>query len=117
MRYMFLIYLDERAREARSEAEIKAAMALHTPYIELLRRNGQYAGSEALEPARAARTLRSSGGKPLVTEGPFAESPEQLGGYCVVLARDMDEAVNLASQCPDVRQHAIEVRPIRSTGA
>jgi hypothetical protein len=114
MRYMFLIYRDERASEVRSEAEIKAAMASHAPYIEMLRRNRQYAGSEALGAARSARTLRSSGGKLVPTEGPFAESREQLGGFYVVQAKDLDEAIEAASQCPALKTHGfgIEIRPI-----
>jgi hypothetical protein len=110
---MFLIYLDE-ASAARSEAEVKAAMASHTPYIEMLRRNGKYVASDALGPSRAARTLRSAAGKPLVTDGPFAESREQLGGYYVVDAKDLDEAIAIASKCPAVQTVAlgIEIRPM-----
>jgi hypothetical protein len=119
VRYMCLIYLDERASEARSEAQIKAAMASHAPYIEMLRRNGRYAGSEALGPARSARTLRSSGGKPVATQGPFAESREQLGGFYVIEAADLDVAIEAASQCPALKTIGvgIEIRPIAVAGA
>jgi hypothetical protein len=112
---MFLIYLDERAQAARSEAEIEAGMASHTPYIEMLRRNGQYAGSEALAPARSARTLRYSDGKAVATDGPFAESREQLGGFYIVEATDLDQAIRAASQNPALKTVgiAIEIRPMR----
>src|SRR5205085_55518 len=118
LRYMLLIYRDERASEARSEAETTAAMASHVPYIEMLRRNRQYAGSEALGPASAARTLRNAGGKPLVTLGPFAESREQLGGFYIVEAEDLDQAIEAAAQCPALKMHgfAIEIRPISIGG-
>jgi hypothetical protein len=114
--YMFLIYLDESASASRSDAEIKAGMAAHTPYIEMLRRNGQYAASDALGPASSALTLRSAGGKPIATQGPFAESREQLGGYYVVAAKDLDEAITAAAQCPALQTVGvgIEIRPIRS---
>ena len=113
MRYMFLIYLDEHASEARSPAERAAAVAAHAPYIEMLRRNRRYAASDALAPARSARTLRGAGGKPVATQGPFAESREQLGGYYIVDAPDLDEAIRLASQNPALATVgvAIEIRP------
>jgi hypothetical protein len=119
VRYVLLIYRDERASEARSEAEIRAAMASHAPYIEMLRRNGQYAGSEALGAARSARTLRSTGGKAVATEGPFAESREQIGGFYLVAAKDLDEAIAAASQCPALKTHGsrIEIRPIADVDA
>jgi hypothetical protein len=119
MRYMLLIYVDEVASAARSAAEVEAAMALHAPYIERLRRNGQYAGSEALAAARSARTLRSAGGKPVATEGPFAESREQLGGFYLVEAADLDDAIAAAAHCPALTTIgvAIEIRPVATIDA
>src|SRR5262249_43904028 len=119
VRYMFLIYVDEQASAARSPAEVAAAVAAHAPYIETLRRNRQYAASNALAPARLARTLRSGSGKPVETQGPFAESREQLGGYYVVDARDLDEAIALASKCVAFSTVgvAIEIRPSLAGGA
>src|SRR5688572_17435464 len=113
MRYMFRIYLDEQVSAARSDAQVKAGMDAHTPYIEMLRRNGKYIGSDALMPSHTARTLRDSGGKPAATHGPFAESREQFGGYYVVDAADLDEAIELATQCPGFKTvvTAIEIRP------
>lgn len=114
MQYVFLIYLDEKANLARTEAEIKISMASHTPYIDMLRRNGQYVASDALGAPHTARTLRTSSGKPVATEGPFAESREQLGGFYVVDAKDLDEAIALASSCPAMKTVAvaIEIRPM-----
>lgn len=118
MRYMFLIYLDERASEARSEAEIKAGIASHVPYIEQLRRNRQFGYSDPLAPSRSARTLRGAGGKPVVTEGPFAESREQFGGFYVIAAEDLDQAIATASQCPALATVGIgiEIRPLLGGG-
>src|SRR5262249_34172704 len=114
VRYMLLIYLDEEANAARSEAEIRQGMEAHTPYIAMLRRNRQYAASAALGPAHEARVLRAASGKPVATEGPFAESREQLGGVYANAAEHLDEAIALASECPALRTvaTAIEIRPV-----
>jgi len=114
MRYMLLIYVDEDASTARSAAEIRATTASHAPYIEMLRRNAQYLGSDPLGPARSALTLRNSGGKPMVTDGPFAECREQLGGFYLIEADDLDQAIAAAARCPALETVgvAIEIRPI-----
>ncbi|HKW94014.1 MAG TPA: YciI family protein [Methylomirabilota bacterium] len=119
MRYALLIYIDEPAAQARSAAEVQAAMVAHMPYIERLRRNGRYVASEALGTARSARIVRSAAGKPLVTEGPFAESREQFGGFYMVEAGNLDEAIEVASECPALGTIAagIEIRPIPQAGA
>src|SRR5207237_10348467 len=118
MRYMLLIYLDEDASTARSAAEIRATTPSHAPYIEMLSRNAQYLGSDPLGPARSALTLRSSGGKPIVTDGPFAESREQLGGFYLIEADDLDQAIAAAARCPALETVAvaIEIRPIAGAG-
>jgi hypothetical protein len=118
MRYMLLIYVDEHASAARSAAEIRATTALHAPYIEMLRRNAQYLASDPLGPARSALTLRSSGGKPIVTDGPFAECREQLGGFYLIEAHDLDQAISAAARCPALETVAvaIEIRPIAGAG-
>jgi hypothetical protein len=111
--------VDEHASTARSAAEIRATAALHAPYIEMLRRNAQYLGSDPLGPARSAQTLRSAGGKPIVTDGPFAESREQLGGFYLIEAHDLDQAIAAAARCPalDTVAVAIEIRPIPCDGS
>jgi hypothetical protein len=112
MRYAFIIYLDPAVAGARPEAEVKASVASHAPYIEMLRANRQYVAGDALE--HGAHTLRTAGGKPVTTQGPFVEAREQVGGYYIVDARDLDEAIELAAACPALRTVglAIEIRPL-----
>ena len=117
MRYAFLIYLDEPASQARPPADIAAAMAAHTPYIEMLQRNRRYIASAALTASAQARTLRGTSGKPIVTDGPFAESREQFGGFYLVEADDLDAATALARECPALAtklDHVVglEIRPV-----
>src|SRR5262249_43085857 len=106
---------------ARPRADIEAAMAAHAPYIDMLRRSRKYVASDALGPSRSARTLRSSGGEPVVTEGPYAESREVFGGFYVVDAEDLDDAIEVASRCPALEttlDHVLglEIRPVRRAG-
>jgi len=112
--YMLLIYLDEPKAAARSQPEVAAAVAMHTPYIEMLRKNQRYVASKVLAATRNGRTLRTADGKSVVTQGPFAESREQLGGFYVIDAPDLDEAIELAAQCPALQTVAvaIEIRPV-----
>jgi hypothetical protein len=114
MRYLFAIYVDEAAAAARSEAEAKAGVAMHAPYIEMLRKNGAYRGSQALGPSRAALTLRSAGGKPVATQGPYAECREHFGGFYVLEAEHLDAAIAMAAKNPAFQTVgvAIEIRPI-----
>jgi hypothetical protein len=114
VQYMFLIYVDEQAAARRSPADIAAAVAMHAPYIETLKRNAQLVAGERLGPLRSARTLRTSTGKPVVTEGPFAESREQFGGYYLIDAANLDQAIDAAAQCPALKTVAlgIEIRPL-----
>ena len=84
--------------------------------MERLRASGQFAGAAPLAPSGSATSLRLEDRKVVLTDGPFAQGREQLCGYCIVRARDMDEAVGVASECPDAAQCAIEVRPVRTAG-
>ena len=117
MRFAHLIYLDESATERRTPDEVRASVAAHAPYIAMLKRGGRYHGSEALAATALARTLRRVNDRPLVTQGPFAEAREQLGGLYVVEADDLDAAVALAAENPALRTvaTAIEVRPITAS--
>jgi hypothetical protein len=112
MRYAFIIYLEPEVAGARPAAEVEKSIASHAPYIERLRANRQYVAGDALE--HGAHTLRTAGGKPVTTQGPFVESREQVGGYYIVDARDLDEAIELAAACPALRTVglAIEIRPL-----
>ena len=113
MKFLFMIYHDERVLEALPEQEMQALVDSALDYDEEIRRSGHYIVSNALQPARTARTLRVREGKVLVTDGPFAETREQLGGFFLVEARDLDEACEVASRFPPARLGIIEVRPVQ----
>ena len=113
MRYMLLIYSNEADWETSSEAEQGAIMRDHTRLMDDLVKAGKYKTCDALEPIRTATTVRVRGGKTLVTDGPFAETKEQLGGYYLVDAKDLDDVIAIAARIPTVRNGSIEVRPIR----
>jgi len=112
MQYMLLIYLDQQVAAARTPEQVAAAVALHDPYIARLRANRRYAASGVL--GATARTLRGGDGRPVVTQGPFVESREQIGGFYLIDADDLDVAVELAAECPALRTVgiAIEIRPV-----
>jgi hypothetical protein len=113
MKFLFMIYHDERVLEALPEQEMQALVDSALDYDEQIRRSGHYIASNALQRARTARTLRVREGKVLVTDGPFAETREQLGGFFLVEARDLDEACEVASRFPPARLGTIEVRPVQ----
>jgi len=113
MKFLFMIYHDERVLEALPEQQMQALVDSALDYDEEIRRSGHYIVSNALQRARTARTLRVREGKVLVTDGPFAETREQLGGFFLVEARDLDEACEVASRFPPARLGTIEVRPVQ----
>ena len=113
MKFMFMIYHDEDVLDALPEREMQALVDSALEYDEELRRSGHYIVSDALERARTARTIRVRGGKVSTTDGPFAETKEQLGGFFLIEAKDMDEACQLASQFPPARIGVVEVRPVQ----
>ena len=113
MKFLLMIYHDERVLEALPAQEMQALVDSALDYDEEIRRSGHYIVSNALQPARTARTLRVREGKVLVTDGPFAETREQLGGFFLVEARDLDEACEVASRFPPARLGIIEVRPVQ----
>ncbi len=112
MRFICLGYFDEKKWDTLSKVEQDAAMEECLAYDDVLRRNGHWvdAGS-ALQSARTARTLRWSDGKVAVTDGPYAETREVLGGFGVLEARDMEQAVELLSKHPGIRIGPFEIRP------
>jgi hypothetical protein len=87
-------------------------MEEYLAYSQLLVQRGAMAGGEPLGPTTAATTIRLRGGQRLVTDGPFAETKEALGGFYVIDARDLDEAIELAAKCPGARAGSVEVRPV-----
>jgi hypothetical protein len=110
MKYMLLVYLDENAlspaeREECYQDSAQLARELHS--------SGQYLGASPLEPTALATSVRIRDGKRLVTDGPFAETREQLGGYYLVEAADLDEAIGIAGRVPVARLGTIEIRPLR----
>jgi hypothetical protein len=113
MKYLCLIYLDEKALDAVPERESQALTDRSLDYDDQLRQNGHLVAAHALEPVRTATTLRLRDGKISVTDGPFAETKEQLGGFVLIDARDLNEAIQIASKIPPGCMGAVEVRPIR----
>jgi len=113
MKFMFMIYHDENVLDALPEGEMQALVDSALDYDEEIRRSGHSIVSDALQPARTARTIRVRGGKVSATDGPFAETKEQLGGFFLIEARDMDEACEVASRFPPARVGIIEVRPVQ----
>lgn len=113
MKFICLGYSDEKLWDAMSDSEREAVIEECFAYDDTLRRGGHWTGvGEALQCSRAAKTLRSKGGKVIVTDGPFAETKEQLGGLGVIEARDLDHAVELMVNHPALRFGPIEIRPI-----
>ena len=113
MRFMFAIYHDEKELDALPEGEMKALVDAALDYTDGLRRSGHFIASDALQRTRTARTVRVRGGKVSTTDGPFAETKEQLGGFFLIEAKDMDEACAIASRFPPARVGTVEVRQVR----
>jgi hypothetical protein len=109
MKYMLLIYSDERAW---TEDERGRCFAESTRLTHDLHEKGQYLGASPLHPVSTATSVRVRDGKRLVTDGPFAETREQLGGYFLVEAKDLDEAIDIAGRIPGARKGTVEVRPV-----
>jgi hypothetical protein len=115
MQYLLLIYENEAAFGKLSEAEQGKIFGEYMDYSNRIRKSGHYVGGEALQPTSSATTVRVKNGKTVTTDGPFAETREQLGGFYMVEAKDLDEAIKLATGIPAVRSGSIEVRPIMPT--
>ena len=113
MRYACLVYLVEKEMAAMSETEARACTEESLAYDEALRRSGHFVVAEALAPVETATTIRVRHGKLTATDGPFAETKEQLGGFILIEARDLNEAIQAASRIPLARRGSIEVRPIK----
>ncbi len=109
LKYMLLIYSDEGAW---SEAEREHCYQESAQLAQQLRQNGQYLGASPLHPVSMATSVRVRAGKPLVTDGPFAETREQLGGYFLVDVGNLDEAISLAGKIPGARVGTVEIRPV-----
>jgi hypothetical protein len=112
MQYLLLIYGNERHWGTLTEAERDSISQEYGQLMVSLGKSGNLRGGNDLAPVSSATTVRVRGSKRLVTDGPFAETKEQLGGYYLVEAADLDEAISLAARIPSVRWGSIEVRPI-----
>ena len=117
MKYLCLVYYDEKTLEALSRAEYDALIDEVLAYREVLRKSGHYITSDGLESVQTATTLRIRGGRVSATDGPFAETKEQLGGFMLIEARDLNDAIRVASKIPPVRLGCVEVRPVREHAA
>src|SRR5262249_14464976 len=113
MKFLFTIHHDERQLDALPEKEMAALVDSALEYMDELKKKGHFIVSNALQRSRTARTIRVRDGKVAVTDGPFAETKEQLGGFFLIEARDIDEACALAAKFPPARIGVIEVRPVR----
>jgi hypothetical protein len=112
MRYLCLIYENEKEWESKPQSELEAVMGEYFTFTENIRSNGKLVAGEALQPTPAATTVRVRNGKISTTDGPFAETKEQLGGFYLIEAKDLNDAIQVASKIPGARDGAVEVRPV-----
>jgi hypothetical protein len=113
MKYICLVYLVEKEMSEMTKNESDACTEESLAYDDALRRSGHFIAAHALQPVEAATTVRVRNGKLFTTDGPFAETKEQLGGFILIEARDLNEAMQVAAKIPMARRGSIEVRPIR----
>lgn len=114
MKYLCMVIIDEKKLEALSQADSQALDDESLAHDQILREKGHLLVAQALEPVRTAVTVRVQKGKTVVTDGPFAETREQIGGFLLIEAKDMKEATQVASKIPVLRLAAIEVRPSKN---
>ena len=115
MKYMLLIYHDEQSWDAITESERQQIYADYRKLREQLLTSGQFVTGSQLQPISTATSVRVRDGKELVTDGPFAETHEQLGGYFLIEAKNLDEATSIAARIPSAQTGSIEVRPLVET--
>jgi len=112
MQFLLLIYEEESAAAKLSEAQMEQLMGEYFSFTEKLKTDGHFVGGNALDPVSTATTVRVNNGKKSLTDGPFAETKEQLGGYYLVEAEDLDQACDIAARIPAARTGCVEVRPV-----
>src|SRR6266699_6197569 len=112
MRYMLLIYEDEAAAAQATQEEQEIAYVDYANYTEEVKNRGILLAGDALMPTHTATTVRVRDGKILTTDGPFAETKEQLGGFYMLNCKDLDEATELAAKIPGARRGSVEIRPV-----
>jgi hypothetical protein len=116
MRYLLLINGDADHYKNTPQAELDAMMPAYAKFSEVITESGEYVDGNALQWVDTATTVRVRGDETLVTDGPFAETKEILGGYYLVDCKDLDRAIELAALIPDVRNGSVEIRPVLELG-
>ena len=116
MKYLCLIYDEETKMTSMSQSDADAFMGEYFAFTEDIKKSGHYVGGEALKPVSTATTVRLRNGKMSTTDGPFAETKEQLGGFYLIEARDLNDALQVASRIPSARTGSVEVRPVEVFG-
>ena len=112
MKYLCLIYDDESKWATMPPEQAQAMMGEYFAFTEGIKKSGHYVGGEALKPTQTATSVRVRNGKVSTTDGPFAETKEQLGGYYLIEARDLNDAIQVAAKIPSVKLGTVEVRPV-----
>jgi hypothetical protein len=113
MKYLCLIYNDERELGTMPRPDGEKMMAEYSDFTESIKKSGHYKGGDALQPTTTATTVRVRQNKISTTDGPFAETKEQLGGFYMIDARDLNDAISVASRIPGAKTGSVEVRPVR----
>ena len=113
MQYMLLIYDNEKEMQAARTGDVDKMMASYREFTDSITKSGNMKAGDALQPTSTATCVRIRDGKTLTTDGPFAETKEQHGGYYLIEAKDLDEATKIAGRVPSARTGTIEVRPVR----
>ncbi len=112
MQYLLMVYAEEGGWDQMTEAEQQQGIAAYNAYTEALTKAGVLRGANRLQPAATATTVRVAAGKSQVLDGPYADSKEQLGGYYLIEAADLDAAIAWAARCPGASHGIMEVRPV-----
>ena len=112
MQYLLLLYANEHGWDSLTPAQQQQGAAAYKAYTEALQKSGALKGSNRLQPSSTATTVRNENGKAQVLDGPYADSKEQLGGYYLIEAPDLDAAIAWANRCPGAGHGTIEVRPV-----
>ena len=116
MKYLCLVFLDAESCDRMPDDDRRTLEKEHLAYDETFRRSGQIIVAEALQAAEASTVVRVRQGRMSITDGPFVETKEQLGGFFLIEARDLNEAILVASRIPSARLGSVEVRPVRELG-
>lgn len=112
MKYLLLIYANEAQQGQMSQEDMGKMFAEYGAFTKDIKAKGIFQGGDALQPTQTATTVRVRNGKTVKTDGPFAETKEQLGGYYVIEGKDLDDAIAIAARIPDAKNGSVEIRPI-----